>query len=111
MHDLLIAKLQAYDFLSESLNFVCNYLLGCKLAIKINPSFSTWLKVEYSAPQGSRLGLLLFNINTLGIFLNQKDVTFAANADNNTPYFCNRTSELLFSKLQMCTKTTWMVFK
>ena len=28
MHYLLIAKLQAYRFDSDSLNFMCNYLLG-----------------------------------------------------------------------------------
>ena len=28
MHDLLIAKLQAYGFDNDSLNFICNYLLG-----------------------------------------------------------------------------------
>ena len=32
MHDLLIAKLQAYG----SLNFICNYLLGREQRMKIN---------------------------------------------------------------------------
>ena len=41
MHELLIAKLQAYDFDNDSLNFICNYLLGREQGIKINSSFST----------------------------------------------------------------------
>ena len=41
MHDLLIAKLQAYGFDNDSLNFICNYLLGREQRIKINSSFST----------------------------------------------------------------------
>ena len=35
MHDLLIAKLQAYGFDNYSLNFVCNYLAGREQKIKI----------------------------------------------------------------------------
>ena len=42
IHDLLIAKLQAYGFDDDSLNFVCNYLLGREQRMKINSSFSRW---------------------------------------------------------------------
>ena len=97
MHDLLIAKLQAYGFDNDSLNF----LLGREQRIKINSSFSTWSKIEYDVPQGSILGPLLFNINTLDIFFDQKDVNFAAYADDNTPYFCDKNLEVLLSKLQI----------
>ena len=47
-------------------------------------------------------GPLLFNINTLDMFLEQKDVNFAAYADDNTPYFCDKNLEVLLSKLQIC---------
>ena len=40
MHDLLIAKLQAYGFDNDSLNFICNYLVGREQRIKTNSSFS-----------------------------------------------------------------------
>ena len=80
MHDLLIAKLQAYGPGNESLNFICNYLLGRKRRIKINSSFSTWSKTEFVVPQGSILGPLFFNINTLDVFFEQKDVNFSAYA-------------------------------
>ena len=50
MHDLLMAKLQAYGFDNDSLNFICNYLLVREQRIKINSSFSTWLKIEYGVP-------------------------------------------------------------
>ena len=72
MHDLLIAKLQAYGFDNDSLNFICNYLVGREQRIKINSSFSTWSKIENGVPQGPILGLLLFNINTLGMFFEQR---------------------------------------
>ena len=102
MHDLLIAKLQAYGFDNDSLNFICNYLVDREQRVKINSSFSTWSKIEYGVPQGSILGPLLFNINTLDMFFEQKDVNFAAYADDNTPYFCDKNLEVLLSKLQIC---------
>ena len=87
MHDLLIAKLQAYGFDNDSLNFICNYLVDREQRVKINSSFSTWSKIEYGVPQGFILGPLLFNINTLDMFFEQKDVNFATYADDNAPYF------------------------
>ena len=84
MHDLLIVKLQAYRFNNESLNFICNYLLGRKQRTKMNSPFSTWSKTENGVHQGSTLVPLLFNINTLDMFFEQKDANFAAYADDNT---------------------------
>ena len=74
MHDLLIAKLQGYGFDNGSLNFICNCLVDREQRVKINSSFSTWSKIEYGVPQGSILGPLLFSINTLDMFFEQKDV-------------------------------------
>ena len=75
--------------------------------IKINWSFSTWSKIEYVVPQGSILGPLLFNKNTLDVFFEQKNVNFAAYADDNTPYFCDKNLEVILQKASdMCTKIT-----
>ena len=102
MHDLLIAKLQAYGFDNDSLKFICNYLVDREQRVKINSSFSTWSKIEYGVPQGSILGPLHFNINTLDMFFEQKMVNFAAYADDNTPYFCDENLDVLLCKLQIC---------
>ena len=102
MYDLLIAKLQAFGFDNDSLNFICNYLVGREQRVKINLSFSTWSKIENDLPQGSLLGPSLLNINTLDMFFEQKDVNFAAYTDDNTPYFCDKTLEVLLSKIQIC---------
>ena len=99
---LLIAKLQAFGFDNDSLNFICNYLVGREQRVKINLSFSTWSKIENDLPQGSLLGPSLLNINTLDMFFEQKDVNFAAYTDDNTPYFCDKTLEVLLSKIQIC---------
>ena len=107
MHDLLIAKLQAYGFDNDSLNSICNYLLGHEQRIKINSSFSTWSKLEYGVPQGYILGPFLVNINTLDMFFEQFfdmifDVNFAAYVDDNSQYFCDENLQELLSKLQIC---------
>ena len=36
------------------------------------------------------------------MFFEQKDVNFAAYADDNTPYFCDKNLEVLLIKLQIC---------
>ena len=41
------------------------------------------------------LGSLLFNINSLDMLFEQKDVKFAAYADDNIPYFINKNLEVL----------------
>ena len=76
MHYLMIAKLQAYGLDNDSLNVICNYLLGREQKIKINSYFSTWSKTEYGAPQGSTLRPLLFSINTLDMLFGHKDFNF-----------------------------------
>ena len=50
----------------------------------MNSPFSTWSKTENGVHQGSTLVPLLFNINTLDMFFEQKDANFAAYADDNT---------------------------
>ena len=91
MHDFLIVKLHAYGFDNDFLNFICNYLLGCKQRTKLKLSFSTWSKIEYGVLRGFILGPLLFNVNAVHIFFKQKDVNFTAYADDNTPYIFIKT--------------------
>ena len=78
------------------------YLLGRKQRTKTKLSFSTWSKIEYGVLRGFILGPLLFNINILDMFFEQKDVNFAAYPDDNTPYFFDKSLELLLSKLRIC---------
>ena len=49
MHDLIV-KIQAYGFDNDSLNFICNYLLGREQRIKISSSLGTWSKIQYGVP-------------------------------------------------------------
>ena len=95
MRDLLIVKLQAYGFDNDFLNLICNYLLGRKQRTKIKFCFSAWSKIEYRVLRAFILGPLLFTINTLDLFFEQKNVNFAAYADDNTLYFFDKNLEVI----------------
>ena len=69
-HELLIAKLHAYGFGKESLMLLLSYLSNRWQRSKINTSLSSWMELLQGVPQGSVLGLLLFNIYSKGIYSN-----------------------------------------
>ena len=67
-HELLIAKLNAYDFSLTALKLVHNYLSNRKQRTKINPKYSSLLEIIFGVPQGLILGPLLFNIFLIDLF-------------------------------------------
>ena len=69
IHDFLLAKLEAYGFTYESLKPINSYLNDRKHRMKINSSYSLFLDLLIEVPQGSILGLLLFNIDIFDLFL------------------------------------------
>ena len=53
-HDLLIAKLSAYEFDKNVPNVIHNYLFGRSEKTKVGSSFSDLLDILYCVPQPSR---------------------------------------------------------
>ena len=82
MHDCLIPKLEVYGFSYEALKVMYNYLADRKHRAKVNDSFSDFIDLLMSVPQGSILGTLLFNIYLCDLFFFvEEDVTsYAGNA-------------------------------
>ena len=83
-HDLLIAKLHAYGLDLASLKILQDYLTNRKQTTNVGSFYTSWEKILSGVPQGSILGLLLFNIFTCDIFLILKTTNFTGYADDNT---------------------------
>ena len=61
-HELLLAKLNAYGFSENAIEYIKSYLSNRYQRTNINNKFSTWKNIYKGVPQGSVLGPLLFNI-------------------------------------------------
>ena len=67
-YNLLLAKLNAYGFSFNAIVFIQSYLSERFQRVNINSNFNEWSKILLGVPQGSILGLLLFNIFINDIF-------------------------------------------
>ena len=68
-HELLVAKLNAYDFDYLSLKLIYNYLSDRFQRMRINSQYSSWINITADVPQRSILGPLVFNIYLSDLFL------------------------------------------
>ena len=68
-HDFLIAKLEAHGLGNGSLNFLVDYLTFKEQRTKVGSAFSKWSKIRRGIPQGSILGLNLFNMFIKGTLM------------------------------------------
>ena len=62
-HDLIIAKLSAYNFSDEALSYIYSYLTNRRQYVRINNTHSQLKTIISGVPQGSILGPILFNLS------------------------------------------------
>ena len=92
-HDLIIAKLEAYDFQIDTLRLVYDFLSNRKQRLILNVTFSSWKDIEYGVPQGSFLSPLLFNIYLCELFYLLDDPDIESYADDTTLYTVKENKE------------------
>ena len=101
-HKLLIAKLDAYGFEKQSIDFLHSYLTKRKQRTKVDSAYSSWEMLLSGVPQGTYiLEPLLFNIYICNMFFGRpKNIDFAGYADDNTPYTCSSNIDEVLENLQ-----------
>ena len=85
-HDLLIAKFEPYGFSVNSLSYIHSYLNKRLQKTNVNNNYSLWKEIFTGVPQGSILGLLLFNIYSNDIFLFVDEAFLSNYADDTALY-------------------------
>ena len=99
-HDLLLAKLKAYNLSEEACQVLSQYLTNRKQRVKVSNSYSTWLSIRKGIPQGSIVGPIMFNIFLNDIFSVIKHASLYNYADDNTLCYSDKDVQIVQNVLK-----------
>ena len=100
-HQLLIVKIDSYGVSSMSTKIIFSYLSNRIQRTKIKNSFNKRSNILHGVPQGSNLGLLLFNIDLTDLFCECDERNIASYADDTPPYTCGTDTQSVIAELQI----------
>ena len=99
--NLLKPKLEENGFEKQSIDFIYSYLTKRKQRTKVDSVVSSRETLFRGVPQGSVLGILLFNIFSCDTFFETPtNIDFVGYADDNTPYIYSSNIENVLDNLQ-----------
>ena len=78
-----------------------SYLTERKQRVKMNDQISSWLDIVAGVPQGSILGLFLFNMILCDMFLFCNNIDFTSYADDKIPYSIGKTPKSITKILKI----------
>ena len=110
-HDLMVAKLEAYDLAKESLQLISYYLSYRKQEMKIGSAYSDWANVIRRIAHVSILGPLFFKIFINDIFLVVEKSDICNFADDNTLFSHGSSLPLILNNLKHDMKNLLYRFK
>ena len=111
-HDILISKLTRCGLDKSSVRWIYNWLQNCTRRVMINGSFSNWEEVISGVPQGSVLGLVLFNtfINDLDERVHGMLVKFANDTKMGGITNTSTKADCNYYKPSLCSYLLWLIF-
>ena len=110
-HALIIAKLHAHGLDHDSLRLIRSYLSNRYQRIKLDSVFSSWMQTIIGVPQDSILGSLLFNIFLIDLLVINLKSIVCNFANDNTFYYCGKTTENVIKNLQSDLKVVLKGFR
>ena len=99
-HELLLAKLNAYDFDKNLLEIMRNNLSNRWQGTTINATFSSWSALLKGVLQGCILGPIFLNIFQNDLFFVLKDIDVYNFAVDTSPHACDISLDELLMRLE-----------